>query len=280
MKQFILPVAAILFILNMTAQTLPVKLYEFTGTNGISAGFDGKPGKELNTFQVPADANGLRMYIKVPVTDVKKADAQYHVQLMVTANNKDNPLNIHNQYWNPLRQATTLVTDCFFPPGDFTIILVDKDNPQKVFAKRDITVKGIQTKGSFVLNGFSYDRSKFKIWTCKSVDETNWKPIGQTGKITTGSCITFFFESLEKIKNPGTFRWKIYTVGDDGKETFVNQKDQNSKLGEFRRLYYEECDEFRTKGKYRVYFAVKNESEAYYGVIDKDYFAKADIIVE
>jgi hypothetical protein len=112
------------------------------------------------------------------------------------------------------------------------------------------------------------------------VDETNWKPVGILTKIRTGGCVTFFFDSQEKIKNPGTMRWKLYRVEADGKETFVNQRDQNSRFEEWRRMYYEECDEFRSPGKYRVYLAVKNESEAYYGVRDTAYFAKADIIVE
>jgi hypothetical protein len=45
-------------------------------------------------------------------------------------------------------------------------------------------------------------------------------------------------------------------------------------------LYYEECDEFKSKGTYHMYFAVKNESDAYYGVRDKEYFAMAEIEVE
>lgn len=125
----------------------------------------------------------------------------------------------------------------------------------------------------------SYDRSKFKIWVCKSVDETSWKPVDVTTKIPVGGCITFFFESTYKIKNPGTMRWKIYRI-DNGKEVFINQKDQDSVLPEWRRMYYEECDEFRTKGKYVVYFAVKNESDAYYGVHDANYFAKGEVTVE
>jgi hypothetical protein len=125
----------------------------------------------------------------------------------------------------------------------------------------------------------SYDRSKFKLWICRSVDD-NWKAVGETNKIKAGTCITFFFESQEKIKNPGTMRWKIYKLGADGKEVFVNQKDQTLTLAEWRRMYYEEYDEFKSKGKYRIYIGIRNESEAYYGVIDKDYFAKADLVVE
>lgn len=124
------------------------------------------------------------------------------------------------------------------------------------------------------------DSAKGKIWTCKSVDETNWKPVDETRTIKAGGCITFFFESQQKIKNPGTMRWKIYKMDAAGNEVFVNQKDQNSVLPEWRRMYYEECDEFRSKGMYVIYFAVKDESEAYYGVHDKIYFAKASLKVE
>jgi hypothetical protein len=217
----------------------------------------------------------------VPTVNYNKSDRRNEVHLSVTTVTNGSEVKIHDRYWNTAAKDAKLLTECFFPAGEYSISLEDNNTPKKTYAKRTITVKSNGSKSSgFTYNGFTYDRSKFKLWSCKSVDETTWKPVEPVSKITAGSCITFFFESTEKIKNPGTMRWKIYKIEADGKETFVNQKDQNSRLPEFRRLYYEECSEFSTKGKYRIYFAIKNESEAYYGIVDKDYFARVDLQVE
>ncbi|MBL0145019.1 MAG: hypothetical protein IPP48_03900 [Chitinophagaceae bacterium] len=78
-------------------------------------------------------------------------------------------------------------------------------------------------------SSFPYERKNFKIWTCKSIDD-NWKAIGQTTKIKAGSCINLFFESTQKIKNLGMMRWGIFKVEADGKETYINQKDQGYRL--------------------------------------------------
>ena len=281
MKQIITAAIAILFATHMNAQhlpDLPVKMYEITAVN-VSSGFTTNvTGKELNAFQVPASANSVKMSIQVPVKDYKKYSLESQLHLMVT--NIETEQVILSSYWSKLYKDTVLKSECYFPAGEYKISLVDNNAPSTVFAKRVILVKPNGTKGNLTINGYSYDVSKFKIWTCQSVDEVNWKPIGQTAKLKTGGCITFFFESLEKIKNPGTMRWKLYKVEAGGKETFINQREQNTVLEQWRRMYYEECDEFRTPGTYRIYFAVKNDSDEYYGVRDKDYFAKADVVVE
>ena len=136
------------------------------------------------------------------------------------------------------------------------------------------------TKVSNVADGFTYDRTKFKIWTCKSLDD-NWKAIGQTNKIKAGSCINLYFESQVKIKNLGDMRWGIFKVEADGKEIYVNQLDQGvGQLTEWRKLTYEECNAFALKGNYRIYISTKDDADAYFGVNNKNYFAKADLTVE
>lgn len=275
-------IAIITFFLTgiVNAQNLPVKLFEITDVK-VKNSFKNATGKELNVFQVPTDANSIKLSVQVTVKDYKKYVLPNQLQLMII--NTTTKENILNSYWGTLYKDTILITECYFPPGEYSISLIDQVHPEKVFTNRTISVKGeIKTNavGIIKINGYNYDVSKFKLWTCSSVDETNWKPIGVKSKITIGSCITFFFESTEKIKNPGTMRWKLYKVEADGKETFVNQKDQDISLEQFRRVYYEECNEFNSKGIYRMYFAVKNESDAYYGVRDKEYFAMAQIEVE
>ena len=275
-------IAIIAFFITVTAgaQSLPVKLYEITDVK-VKNSFKNATGKELNSFQVPAGANSIKLSVQVPVKDYKKYVLQNQLQLMVV--NTKTQENILNSYWSTLYKDTVLVTECYFPAGEYSISVVDQVHPEKVFASRTISVKGelkTNTAGIIKINGYNYDVSKFKLWTCTSVDETNWKPIDVKSKITTGSCITFFFESTEKIKNPGTLRWKLYKMEPGGKETFINQKDQTLSLEQFRRMYYEECSEFSSKGIYRMYLAVKNESEAYYGVRDKEYFAMAEVEVE
>ena len=280
MKKTSIAIMAFFITAAVGAQSLPVKLYEITGVK-VKNSFKNATGKELNVFQVPADANAIKLSVQVVVKDYKKYVLQNQLQLMVI-NNKTQE-NILNSYWSTLYKDTVLVTECYFPVGEYSISLADQVHPGKIFASRTISVKGdlkTNAAGIIKINGYNYDVSKFKLWTCSSVDETNWKPIGVKNKITTGSCITFFFESNEKIKNPGTMRWKLYKVEPDGKETFVNQKDQTLSLEQFRRMYYEECNEFNSKGTYRMYLAVKNESEAYYGIRDKEYFAMAQVEVE
>jgi hypothetical protein len=280
MKKISIAIIALFITATVSAQTLPVKLYEITEVK-VKNSFKNATGKELNAFQVPADANSIKLSVQVPVKDYKKYVLQNQLQLMIV-NNKTKE-NIQNVYWSTLYKDTVLVTECYFPAGEYSISLVDQVHPEKIFANRTIAVKGeikTGTTGIIKINGYNYDVSKFKLWTCSSVDETNWKPIEVKSKIATGSCITFFFESTEKIKNPGTMRWKLYKVEPGGKETFVNQKDQTLTLEQFRRMYYEECSEFNSKGTYRIYLAVKNESDEYYGVRDKEYFAMAQVEVE
>ena len=280
MKKISIASIALCITVASRAQTLPVKLYEITNIP-VKNSFKFATGKELNTFQVPANANSIKLSVQLTVKDYKK----YVVpnQLQLTISNSKTQEVIQNNYWSTLYKDTILVTECYFPPGEYSISLVDQVHPDKVFANRIISVKGDMKNNAadiIKIEGYNYDKSKFTLWTCTSVDETTWKPVGIKNKITIGSCITFFFESTEKIKNPGTFRWKIYKVETDGKETFINQKDQSLSLEQFRRMYYEECNEFNSKGTYRMYLAVRNESEAYYGVRDKDYFAMAQIEVE
>ncbi|MEO8769459.1 MAG: hypothetical protein ABI402_05225 [Ferruginibacter sp.] len=280
MKHLIIAFTTMFLSANIHAQPLSVKMYELTTKNESNGYVTNIVGKEINTFQVPKGVSSVKLSMQVMVKNYKNYILPNQIQLRVTTAGKTEEGNIHNRYWGTLYKDSLLISECYFPAGDYDISLVDQVHPDKVFAKRTISVKSNGEATNLTINGFSYDRNKFKIWTCKSVDEVNWKPIGQTNKISLGSCITFFFDSPDKIKNPGTMRWKLYKVEADGKETFLNQREQTSVKEEWRKMYYEECDELRTKGKYRIYFAVKNESEAYYGVRDKDYFATADINVE
>ena len=282
MKKCIAPFVLLMLAISIHAQTLPIKLYEVTRVD-VSNGFTTNIlGKELNTFQIPPNANSVKLSVQIPVTNYKKYIVNGMLRMLVV--NTATQETILSTYWTTLYTDSLLVSACYFPVGEYKISLIDNTNGSAEYAKRIISVKGgsgIKTTASIIkFNGYDYDVNKFKIYTCKSVDEVNWKPIESTSVIKVGSCLTFFFDSDEKIKNPGTMRWKLYRVDADGKETFVNQKDQNNLREEWRRMYYEECDEFRVKGNYRMYIAVRNESEAYYGVRDKDYFAKTDFKVE
>lgn len=127
---------------------------------------------------------------------------------------------------------------------------------------------------------FPYDRTQFIIHTCRSIDD-NWKPIDPVTKIKAGECIQLFFESKVKLKNMGFMRWGIFKVEPDGREVYVNQFDQGiGQLELWRRLSTEVCDEFRTKGKYRIYISTKDDADAYFAVNSKNYFAKVELMVE
>jgi hypothetical protein len=127
---------------------------------------------------------------------------------------------------------------------------------------------------------FPYDRSQFIIHTCKSIDD-DWRPIDAVSKIKAGECIQLFFESKVKLKNCGFMRWGIFILKADGREEYVNQIDQGiGQLDLWRRLSYEECDAFAQKGHYRIYICTKDDGDAYFGVNNKNYFAKVDLIVE
>lgn len=283
MKKMIVAGFALFFSLALAAQTLlPVKIVAVTNTIYQSGYADKVYGKELNAFKVPDDANFVKMSVEIRVKDYKPYVTKL-LNLIVT-NTKTNE-NLLTTYWYRLFSDTTLRVVGQFPPGEYSIRLIENNDEKLVIAKRTINVEGKAAKASGAreivrYKGYDYDVNKFKLWVCKDVDEVNWKPVGVTTKISTGGCIIFFFDSPEKIKNPGTLRWKLYKVGPDGKEIFVNQRDQTPKQEEFRRIYYEECGEFSTPGKYRMYLAIRNESEAYYGIRDVDYFASGDINVE
>ncbi|MBP6430758.1 MAG: hypothetical protein KA319_03245 [Ferruginibacter sp.] len=262
------------------AQPCTIKLHEFLESapnkNGDRAV---KVGKEYTSFKVPTGENALRVYIQTNVTDFKKLKVNKRLGIKVFTIDKGNELIIHDWGWYPLTKNQLLSTNCYLPAGEITIALIDAEHPETVFAFRKITVQPNQAKVQNTESGFPYERKNFKIWTCKSIDD-NWKAIGQTTKIKAGSCINLFFESTQKIKNLGMMRWGIFKVEADGKETYINQKDQGVSLAEWRRLSYEECDEFKTLGKYRIYISTKDDADAYFGVNNKNYFAKADLIVE
>ena len=200
---------------------------------------------------------------------------------MVASTDKSSSQNLFDWYWKPLQKNAVIYTDYAFPAGSYNISLVDNDQPSTVFATRTISVKLNEAKvANAATDGFRYDRSHFKIWTCKSIDETAWKPIGTTPTIKAGTCVTLFFDSKDKLKNEGSMRWGIYKVGADGTENVVSQKDQAVDWEKWSKLYYEECDEFTTPGKYRIYIATKYDSDTHSNVNGDHYFAKADLIVE
>lgn len=287
MKRLITLAIIILFGVKINAQVLPVKFYVFTAktSNRTSAtaanNADVKPGAELNTFQVPAGDESLWMFIHFNVTDYKKLAVAKGLHLMVRSADKSDDRNFFDWYWKPLTKNAPIYANYAFAPGSYIVNLVDNDHPEKVFATRSITVKPSETSvANAGTDGFRYNRSHFKIWTCKSVDETAWKPIGQTTKIKAGSCVTLFFDSMDKLKNEGSMRWGIYRIGADGSENVVSQKDQAVDWEKWSKLYHEECEDFTIPGKYRIYVATKYDSDTHSNVNGDHYFAKADLEVE
>ena len=282
MKQVIIAAIAILLAQNISAQTLPIKLYEYTSKITNLGGTDTKPGKELTNLQVPVGDEALRMFMLMDVTDYKKLAVQRGLHLIVVGDKASSDgNNLFDWYWKPLTKNAPIYVDYPFAAGNYTISLVDNDNPEKVFATRKITVKPNDAKVANA-DGFRYDRSRFKIWTCASVDDKTWTPIGQTTKIKAGSCITLFFDSKDKLKNEGSMRWGIYKVAADGTEEVVSQKDQgvSFSLEKWSKLYNEECNEFTTSGHYRIYIATKYDSDTHRNVNGDHYFAKVDLQVE
>ena len=264
----------------MKAQSCTIKLHEFLSTRSAEGTLLNKPGKELHLFNVPTNEHALRMYIQIAVTDFTKLNVKNKIQLLVSTLEKGNEIEFHTWGWNTLTKNQLLTTDCYFPAGEITLSLVDADHPSTVFATRKINVTQQENKLNQVNPDFPFNRNHFKIWTCKSIDD-NWKPIDEVTKINAGECIQLFFESTEKLKNVGFMRWGIYRIQPDGTEEYVNQKDQGiGQLELWRRLSYEECDEFRNIGKYRIYISTKDDADVYSGVNNKNYFAKVDLLVQ
>ncbi|HOZ52911.1 MAG TPA: hypothetical protein PLU17_13690 [Chitinophagaceae bacterium] len=263
------------------AQSCTIKLHEFVSTRTAEGTLLNKPGKELQLFNVPINEHALRMYIQIPISDFTKIVVKNKLQLLVTMMDRGNQIELHTWGWNALKKNQVLTTDSYFPAGEITLSLVDADHPATVFATRKINVTQQENKLSQDNSSFPYNRNHFKIWTCKSIDD-NWKPIDIVSTIKVGECVQLFFESTDKIKNQGSMRWGIFKLKADGTEEFVNQKDQGcgDNLPEFRRMSYEECDEFRSPGKYRIYISTKDDADAYFGVNNKNYFAKVDLIVQ
>ncbi|MEO7309748.1 MAG: hypothetical protein ABIX01_05080 [Chitinophagaceae bacterium] len=279
MKTIITALIAVFFISSAKADIIPVKLAEYIKKYDANGWLI--PGKEMNDFKVAYGEDKLIMQIVFNVTDYKKLTVQKGLHLTVTHVEDGAVMSILDWYWKPLTQNKTIYTDCGFNAGEYTITLFDNDNPDKVFAKRVITVKPNEAKAANK-DGFEYDRSQFKIWTCKDVDEKTWKAIAPTGKIKAGSCAVLFFESKTKIKNKGSMRWGIYKVSPEGVEMLLSQKDQGVSLNltEWSKLYYEECDAFNTPGTYRIYIATKVNSESLSNTNSDNYYQKAELIVE
>lgn len=287
MKQLTMLAIIIFLSASVYAQTLPVKLCTYTArtSNRTSSttysSADVKPGPELSTFQVPVGDEALRMFIQFNVTDYKKLAVSKGLHLMVAPTGNTSDHNLFDWYWKPLTKNEVIYADYAFPAGTYNISLVDYDQPDKVFAKRTITVKENEAKvANAATDGFRYNRARFKIWTCKSVDVTTWKAIGQTSKIKAGSCLTLFFDSMDKLKNEGPMRWGIYRVDADGTENVVSQKDQAVDWEKWSKLYHEECEDFSTPGKYRIYIATKYDADTHRNVNGDHYFARVDLEVE
>jgi hypothetical protein len=202
------------------------------------------------------------------------------LQLVVTNHEHGKEVEIHSWGWPKPVGNQILSTDCYFPAGEITLNVIDANNINHVIASRAITVKPNSVKVANGNTDFPYNRTHFKIWTCKSIDD-QWKPIHVVAKIKTGECVQLFFESTDKLKNLGFMRWGIYKLDAQGAEEYVNQKDQGiGELELWRRLSYEECDEFNTPGRYRIYIATKDDADVYSAVNNKNYFAFTDLIVE
>jgi hypothetical protein len=268
------------FISAVRAQPCRIQLHEVASTKSSEGNVLSKPGKELQQFRIPENENAVRLYIQLVVTDFAKMHTQNKLQVLVTSKEKVTEVEIHTWAWYSLTKNQTLTTDCYFPAGENTITVVDADNHKTIFAKRMITVQPRAEKEIGSSSDFPYRREQFKIWTCKNIDD-NWKPIDVVTSIKAGECIQLFFESKDKIKNLGSMRWGIYKLTADGREEYINQKDQGiGQLDLWRRLSYEECDEFRIPGTYRIYISSKDDADAYYGVNNKNYFARTDLRVE
>ena len=265
---------------NLLAQPCAITLHECVSSKSAEGNQQSKSGKELNEFEIPSNEHALRMYIHIDIKDYKKIAAKEKLQLLVTTKEHGNEVELHSWGWAIPMKNQTLSTDCYFPAGEITLTLVDANDAKQIIASRTITVKPNTNKVANGNTDFPYDRTHFKIWTCKSIDD-NWKPIDAVTKIKVGECINLFFESSDKLKNVGFMRWGIYKVKADGTEEYVNQKDQGiGQLELWRRLSYEECDEFRTPGIYRIYIATKDDADTYFGVNTRNYFTRTDLIVE
>lgn len=71
MKHVIIAIITFFITATVSAQTLPVKLFEITNVK-VKNSFKNATGKELNIFQVPADANSIKLSVQVMVKDYKK----------------------------------------------------------------------------------------------------------------------------------------------------------------------------------------------------------------
>jgi|GEM_PF-3898500 len=279
MKKLFASLVIIITVAHVSAQILPVKLAEYIQKYDAYGWL--VPGKEINDFQVAYGEDKLIMQIVFNVTDYKKLPVKNGLHLIVNRTDSMQPSTILDWYWKPLVKNAPIYKDCGFKAGDYTITLIDNDNPTKVFAKRSITVKPNAAKVANA-DAFEYDRSHFKIWTCKDVDDKNWKAIAPTNKIKANSCTILFFDSKDKLKNKGAMRWGIYKLTPDGTEMLVSQKDQgvNINMALWSKLYYEECEAFSTPGKYRIYITTKWNTETLSNTNSDSYYCKADLEVE
>lgn len=135
----------IIGVSNINAQTPTIKFMEFTSTKNSSGDINSKPGKELKIFTVPPDERALRMYIQINISDFSKVKVKNKLHLAVRTEENGNEVPIHDWFWNALTKNQVLQTDCYFPAGNYTISLVDNDNPQKIFITKKLQLCKIQT---------------------------------------------------------------------------------------------------------------------------------------
>ncbi len=188
--------------LKVDAQACRIQLHECVNSKSPEGNLQSSPGKEVNDFMISEGEHALRMYIKIVMNDYKKINPKNKVQLLVTTIERGNEVEIHQWSWYTPTKNETLSTDCYFPEGEIMLKVVDADNHQQIYATRKIIIKPKLAKARSGNVDFPYDRTKFKIWTCKNIDD-NWKPIQPVSKIKVGECIQLFFESQELLKNLG-----------------------------------------------------------------------------
>ncbi|MEN9559468.1 MAG: hypothetical protein RLZZ502_679 [Pseudomonadota bacterium] len=261
-----------------------IKLHDYATAPTSGGGTTALVGKERQQFAVAMGEKTLRLQVQIPLSSPLGAKVKSRAYLKVVHQDKGRDTPVHDWQWPADYKGKVLTTEAYFLPGTHIISLHDGDQQEVLLAKRIIHVgepmsaKADPSNITSVPNA-PYDRKNFNIWTTKSIDD-HWKPVGASNKIKAGSCITLFFDSAVKLKNLGMMRWGIYKILPNGREEYVNQKDQGVQLQEWRRLSYEECSDFASRGQYRIYLSTKDDADVHSGVNNKNYLAKTDLWVE
>ncbi len=224
--------------------------------------------KEATSFTPDAAASSA-VYIRMNFTDPKAITAKYRLSLVVYKQTSGGEEYAYSQELGIPKKPGFVMLKSNFTEGKYVARVIDKEHESTVYGTANFSVSAATTPDYKHNNTFV---------ACKSVND-DWNAVGETKKISAGSCIQFLYKAKDKI-NHYFVVWAIRYIKNDGGEEYVNDLLQNVGDDPWRYVATNDVCEFSKAGKYRVYLLDKAESDSMHGSIGDTYFGKMEFMVE